>query len=273
MINERYKIEKELVATRSSTILLCEDTSSGNSVVLKMIPSTNFKSDFFYNEVNLQRLSEHKNVVTLLDSFETKEEFVLVLESGQRDLLDYVLDSGPLDEDVAKRLFLGVFLALSNMHKLHIIHHDIKLENLLLMKGKRELKIIDFGLSEIIEDTNSTSAPNKGTFHYLPPEIITQRGHNTKVDVWSLGISLFTALTGEYPFDGDTEYEYTSNVLLESPKYCALKDRKMSKEIITLLSNMLEKDPEKRISIDECLQSYWQIDVMNSEAKELLSNS
>ena len=83
------------------------------------------------------------------------------------------------------------------------------------------------------------------------------RGHDLKSDIWSFGVSLFVALTNQYPFDGDNEYEYTMNALQKEPKIKLLADAGVSEELIELIQRTLEKKPEKRISITEIEKFNW----------------
>lgn len=251
----RYKRESCIFNTETTTVCRCIDTVTSQEIVLKMIGKKAYSPANYKNEVHMHEISEHPDVIKLIGNFETKDHYVLVLEPAKTDLFDVVTSSGPLTEEKAKVLFCGVFKALENMHMKNVIHHDIKLENLVFTEDSK-LKLIDFGLAELLGE-KQTSTARKGSNKYLSPEILMGKPHDQKSDVWSLAVALFISVTGQYPFTGDDEYNFTMNVLFSPPGLALLKDRELSDKFIELLTKMLDKSPEKRPTISQCLESDW----------------
>merc|ERR1712137_1054481 len=108
------------------------------------------------------------------------------------------MDSRRFSEPVASTYIFQLANALKYCHSHHVIHRDIKPENILIGK-KGELKLADFGWSVHAPDHRRTTLC--GTLDYLPPEMINKHDHDTRVDVWALGILLFEFLTGKPPFE------------------------------------------------------------------------
>ncbi|KAK8885739.1 hypothetical protein M9Y10_041192 [Tritrichomonas musculus] len=256
MIQNRYKVIEKLSNGSSSTCYLCEDTTESCKVVLKIIPRTEkYSEENFMNETKMLEQCSNPAVIRVYGTIITKDEFVLILEPGIDDLLNFIQKNGPLSEKKARTYFNNLTQALKVIHSQGIVHNDVKLENMVITKDDK-IKLIDFGLSEKLNDGQKSKSP-KGTFHYLAPESMMFKPHDAKSDVWSLGVSLFTALTGEFPFDGKDEYEYSMSALQKQPKMELLEKHHVSGSLSKLICKMLEKKPEKRISIQDCDKFDW----------------
>lgn len=119
----------------------------------------------------LQHLTNHKNVVKLYDSFETKSHLCFVMElCAGGDLLSFVRRRKKLDETLAKFLFKQVAKGLEYCHRNQVLHRDIKLENLLL-DDEGTVKICDFGVSQLLNDTSDLIKDQCGTPAYMAPEV------------------------------------------------------------------------------------------------------
>jgi serine/threonine protein kinase len=148
----------------------------------------------------LLRLNRHPNVVKLFETFETGRHILLVMElCAGGDLLNYVRKRKKLDEDIAKYLFKQIIEGLGYLHSKSILHRDIKLDNILL-DGKGQVKIADFGVSKLVKP-NEIMREQCGTPAYIAPEIIKDQGYTGfKADLWSAGVVLYAMLYGTVPF-------------------------------------------------------------------------
>lgn len=133
---------------------------------------------------------------------------------------------------------------LKYIHSLGIIHRDIKLENI-VVTNNNQVKIIDYDFMIKIGD----SIDRCGTPYYVSPETIEGVWIDSKSDIWSLGVVIYCILVGDYPFDGDTDEELFDNICFNS-----VDTTKLPKKYKILVSNMLEKNPIKRIGLDEVLE-------------------
>lgn len=136
------------------------------------------------------------NVVT------TNTEIVMVIEYAGRELFDYIVTNGRMSEDGARRFFQQIICAVEYCHRHKIVHRDLKPENLLLDEFLN-VKIADFGLSNIMTDGNFLKT-SCGSPNYAAPEVISGKLYaGPEVDVWSCGVILYVLLCGRLPFDDD----------------------------------------------------------------------
>ena len=143
-----------------------------------------------------------------------------------------------------------VISAVYYLHHMNpkIIHRDIKPENVLLDQGKRA-KLTDFGWSNYMEvGTKRTTVC--GTPIYLAPEIINNRGHDERVDIWCIGVLLFELIVGRPPFSGETEQQVKYNIMKMKINWPNNIDR----DAADLISKILRGNPDQRISLEQMLQ-------------------
>lgn len=171
----------------------------------------------------------------------------LVLEYvDDGELFEHISSSGRLDEEEAVKYFRQMLSAIGYCHSFNICHRDLKPENILLNK-EGNVKIADFGMAAIQQNPTHRLQTACGSPHYAAPEVIRARpykGH--KVDIWSMGIILYAALSGYLPFDDDNLPGLLASV--KRGKYQMPQD--ISGEAQDLIHNMLQIDPTHRISID-----------------------
>ncbi|OAP61432.1 serine/threonine protein kinase (Kcc4) [Fonsecaea erecta] len=198
-------------------------------------------------EVVIMKLIEHPNIINLYDIWENRGELYLVLEYVEGgELFDYVSGNGALPEDEAVRLFRQIIAGLSYCHRFNICHRDLKPENILL-DGNRNIKLADFGMAALQPDGTwlNTSC---GSPHYAAPEIIQGNQYRgDRADIWSTGIILYAMLNGFLPFDGGT----LANTLRLVKKGEYFLPPNLSVEASDLIQRILQKRPEKRITMEE----------------------
>jgi calcium-dependent protein kinase len=134
------------------------------------------------------------------------------------DLLQHVIAKTFLYEEQAARIMYKLFSAVQHMHSKKIVHRDLKPENVLFESSApdAEIKIIDFGLSrlldeEALKDTSKLSFV--GTPLYVAPEIVENVAYNLNSDCWSLGVLMYTLLSGKQPFSGSNLNSLYDNIL------------------------------------------------------------
>jgi len=188
----------------------------GLKVAIKQVPKTKVKR---WGRVQgrmvpiefelLDKVSDgHKGIVQMIDWYERRSSYVLVMERPERhiDLFDYLNKAGPIKEPVVRDVFIQILDAIIHCHNNGVLHRDIKDENILLSKrieadstSTFEAKLIDFGCGTRLKDQDYTEFA--GTPEFYPPEWFRERRYNGKrASVWSLGVLLFTMTQGEVPF-------------------------------------------------------------------------
>jgi len=157
---------------------------------------------------------DHENIVNIDTVFWIKKKIIVFTEYiGGGELKDYILSQKvPCSEVQTRKIARSIMSAVFYIHSNKVVHRDLKLENILMVeKGNPySLKIIDFGISGVLNKVGKEDVINAGTMMYSPPEIISKTNlqSSPKIDVWSLGIQYFSyigviiyiLLTKEYPF-------------------------------------------------------------------------
>ncbi|KAH0786154.1 CAMK family protein kinase [Histomonas meleagridis] len=167
-------------------------------------------------------------------------------------LLEYVNTNGPMKENRAKEVFLELILALDYLHnQKRIIHRDLKAENILLDRNFN-IRIIDFGLSNIINQ-NSPLTTVCGSPSYVAPEMLLDQPYTEKSDIWSAGVLLFAIVASFLPYEDSSIPKLINKILHDEPNF----PTHFSSDLKDLLQNMLTKDPNKRITLKGIMQHPW----------------
>lgn len=144
---------------------------------------------------------DHPNVVKNVTNFEDSTNIYLLMELGDEGhLYSRLKKAGRFYEKTAARFLFDIMKAVNYLHERDppIIHRDIKAENILFFGDT--LKLADFGWSSLKDKVRTTFC---GTPDYLAPEMILERGHNEKLDLWTVGILMYELLVGKAPFSPD----------------------------------------------------------------------
>ncbi len=208
-------------------------------------------------EVSLLLKLRHNHVVKIYETIETEKHIIIVMElCAGGDLLNYVRKRRRLKEPYAKVIFKQIIDGLCYIHSKFIAHRDIKLDNILL-DGKGNVKIADFGVSKQCQKGQLKMTEQCGTPAYIAPEILKDKGYSFSVDLWSAGVVLFAMLYGTVPFKANNMEEL--HKLIVKGKY-VLKDD-ISIEARNLLRGLLEVNPEKRLTIKQIYKHKWFADL------------
>lgn len=267
-----YSIVKLIGEGAFGKVYLANHVLTHTKVVLK----TGAKDDpNIVREVFYHRQFKHPNITRLYEVVVSDGKIWMVLEyCPGRELYDYVLGVGRVDLDEAKKFFTQISSAVYYAHSLNCIHRDLKLENILLDK-KRNIKLSDFGFTREYE-SRTLLETICGTTVYMAPELLEKKKYNGfKVDIWSLGIILYTLLYGEMPFEEEDDLKTQVKIINDEPVY----KNDIPVEAISLIQSLLKKNPNDRPSIKEVLSHPFieslgsgQIDLGNNLIKKLSSN-
>ena len=168
----------------------------------------------------------------------------MVLEFAGGELFDYIVQNGKMREDEARRFFQQIICAVEYCHRHKIVHRDLKPENLLL-DDNLNVKIADFGLSNIMTDGNFLKT-SCGSPNYAAPEVINGKLYaGPEVDVWSCGVILYVLLVGRLPFDD----EHIPSLFAKIAKGQYVVPNYMSSGAASLIKKMLAVNPVHRATI------------------------
>jgi len=154
------------------------------------------------DEVNILKKLAHPNINRLIETFDTKNHLYIVLEllMGE-NLFENIIKRRNYTEDDAANVVRQVARACEYMHPRGVIHRDLKPENLVYLDKKKEhICVTDFGLSKSVENEGDLMKTACGTPAFVAPEILRQERYDSQVDMWSLGVILYTMLCGYPPF-------------------------------------------------------------------------
>ena len=205
------------------------------------------------NEIKIQKLCKSKNVVELYDSFETKKSIVIVMELLDCDFDTYMKhfienDEIPYCFDFIQKFFIDLNNAIKILYKNHIMHRDIRPANIFIKKENDYIipKLGDFGISTFYIDEKDEKSEQVGAMKYVAPEIYKGDNYNYKCDLYSLGCLLYFMV-----FLVDYYDDIFINGVSKIESW--LSKQKGLENLYNLLAGLLEKDKEKRISMEEYL--------------------
>ncbi|KAF9907439.1 Protein kinase [Linnemannia zychae] len=229
---------------------------TGHTVAIKIINKNKVvNQDMFARvkrEIQYLKLLRHPHIIKLYEVISTPTSIYMVIEYAGGELFNYIVDNTRLPEEEARRFFQQIVCAIEYCHRHKIVHRDLKPENLLL-DPSMNVKIADFGLSNIMTDGDFLKT-SCGSPNYAAPEVISGKLYaGPEVDVWSCGVILYVMLCGRLPFDDDyipLLFKKINGGIYSLPSF-------LSPETKYLLTSMLVVDPLKRITIAEIRQNAW----------------
>ncbi|RMG12805.1 MAG: serine/threonine protein kinase [Planctomycetota bacterium] len=255
-----YAIEDVLGRGGMGAVYLAVHKASGRRVALKLLlrPGERQLARFEREAEALRRL-RHPSVVDFVDAGRAGENAYLALEYLRGGDLQAALDAGRLGRPQLLRIFAQVARALAAAHRLGILHRDVKPANVLLDE-EGQPKVTDFGLAKILDRETQLTRTNAslGTPYSMAPEQVRGGEYRATVDTYGLGVALYQALTGHYPFDAEEKAELFRKIL-EVPPTPPHRLADVPRPLSELVLWMLEKDPADRPScrlVAEHLEAY-----------------
>lgn len=204
-------------------------------------------------EAAIVTLLSHPYICGLRDVVRTNYHWYMLFEyvnGGQ--MLDYIISHGKLKEKQARKFSRQIASALDYCHRNSIVHRDLKIENILISKTG-DIKIIDFGLSNLFSPRGHLKT-FCGSLYFAAPELLQARAYTgPEVDVWSFGIVLYVLVCGKVPFDDQSMPALHAKIkkgLVDYPNW-------LSSECKNLLSRMLVTDPKQRATMGEVMAHPW----------------
>jgi NIMA (never in mitosis gene a)-related kinase len=250
---ERYDLVKLLGKGSYGRVDLARVRATGEQVAVKkvkfanMTPQARVKAQ---DEVKLLASLTHANIVGYKESFQERSSLYIVME--------YV-DGGDLEKRISQRgsshfqeqevlfTFVQILLALAYMHERHVMHRDLKPQNIFLTTFGI-VKVGDFGVAKSLNSTADLAKTVIGTPYYLAPEIWNSKPYGAAADIWSLGAVLFELCTLKKPFEGSSSIELWQAVMRAAhapiPAF-------YSGELRQLIDGMLSQNPEYRPTAEQ----------------------
>eukprot|EP00741_Cyanophora_paradoxa_P013938 tig00020723_g13455.t1 len=266
VINE-YALLKKLGQGSYGKVYLAETVDTHKRYAIKMIKKSIFKTskisnvdkmDMMFREIAIMKRLDHINIVHLYDVIDDRsgQAIYLVMEYVEGGpVMNCEQERAPLPEETARNYFRDIITGLDFVHSNHIVHMDIKPENLLVGADGR-VRITDFGVSSIFQGSNDMINRCKGgSPAFTAPEIILgESSYSGKLaDIWAVGVSLYYLVFGRCPFTADSIAQLfyrIANAELEFP-------RRVSPDLEDLIRRLLTKSPAERITMAALLRHPW----------------
>ncbi len=202
-INDRYEIIRLLGEGGMGNVYLVKDFVENRVVALKLIKDKFFSNkaiDRFKNEFKLVSALKHPNIIKVydLDVYKDTDTYFFTMEFVEGENLTTAFPELSYKEKL--EILLQIARGLNYIHNRHIIHFDIKTDNIFLIKEKEGIKakVMDFGLANLVEDF---SGKVRGTLIYIAPEVLLKKDIDYRVDLYSLGMVIYYIFSNKLPFD------------------------------------------------------------------------
>ena len=289
VINEETKKEEEIICLYSNStnnnksvcefvlseklgegtfgvVRLAINKQTGEKVAIKILEKsklTNYNDkNRLDREINILNKIHHPNIVKLFCTIETDRQIFIIMEYIKgNELFQYILVRKKLEEEEAFYFFIQIINCIDYLHKVRIAHRDLKAENIIIEQGTKEIKLIDFGLSNIYEDGQLLSTAC-GSPCYAAPEMLEGKSYKgSTVDIWSAGVVLYYMLCGCFPFEDTNNeklYKKICKGKFEIPKF-------LSKNAKDLISKILVVNIQRRINIKDIKKHPWVLNYLEKD--------
>lgn len=259
MINKilanRYEILEKIGTGGMGNVFKAHDRKLDRIVAIKVLKLEYNEDNNFIRKFKRESLAaasiSHPNIVSIYDvgteKVEDKEVHYIVMEYiDGKTLKDLINDEGRLSEKRALNYCIQIAEALKVAHSKHIVHRDIKSQNIMVTRDDR-IKVTDFGIARVADNTTVTATNAvMGSVHYFSPEQARGAKVDNRSDIYSLGIVLFEMLTGRLPFDADNPVSVAlMQVQSQMPRPSDFI-KSIDPSVDALVLKMTEKDPDER---------------------------
>ncbi|KAJ7689046.1 hypothetical protein B0H17DRAFT_1331972 [Mycena rosella] len=259
-----YTLSKTLGAGSMGKVKLATHNITGEKLAIKILPRARAPSQSSKDasketrtlrEAGLSLLLHHPYICGMREMIVHPNHYYMVFEyvnGGQ--LLDFIIAHGRLRERVARKFARQIASALDYCHRNNVVHRDLKIENILISQTGN-IKIIDFGLSNLYDPASHLST-FCGSLYFAAPELLNAKLYTgPEVDIWSFGVVLYTLLCGKVPFEDESMPALHAKIkrgLVEYPAW-------LSPECKHLLSRMLVINPLRRAPLSEIMAHPWML--------------
>jgi non-specific serine/threonine protein kinase len=245
-----YKILEKLGEGGMGVVYKAEDTKLKRAVALKFLPPGLTRDpeakERFLHEAQAAAALEHQHICNIYEIDESEDQIFIVMSCFEGQTIKEKIDSGPLKIDEALKIAIQAAEGLQAAHEKEIVHRDIKSANI-MVTGKGQTKIMDFGLAKLKGQTKITKeGTTLGTASYMSPEQAQGADVDHRTDIWSLGVVLYEMITGQLPFRGEYEQALVYSIMNEQPEPLTALRTGVPMELERIVNKTLAKDPSER---------------------------
>jgi len=260
--NDLYELGDKLGAGAFATVIEGKDKATDKIYAIKIFDKSKLSSvdrEALNEEINVLESLHHEHIIRLYHIYDEPEKYFLVTELvNGGELFDRIVEKKHYTEKEARdacKILLG---AVAFCHSKDIAHRDLKPENLLLLNKESDsaMKIADFGFAKRVPKNGKLLTPC-GTPRYVAPEIFAGGGHDTKVDMWSIGVIIYILLAGYAPFGGKPKQVLFERILRGEFSFHKQYWSNISKDAKNLIKFLLQVHPSRRLSAEDALKHSW----------------
>ena len=259
-----YDVKEKLGNGKFGLVKLGINKHTKEKVAIKIMNKKKMDSsdiELMRTEIEILKICQHPNIIRLYDIFENIDYIYIIMEyCPGGDLFSYLEQRKfKISEERAAIIMNKICEAVFYFQTYFgVIHRDLKPENVLLTSSSddSDIRILDFGLSKISTPNEKCTEPY-GTLTYCAPEIILDEPYNKEVDMWSIGVMTYLMISGRLPFNGEDENKIAREIAFNEPDFNAECWKKVSKECISFIKQLLEKNAKKRMVIGDALKHPW----------------
>jgi calcium-dependent protein kinase len=262
-IRQYYKFKEVLGGGHFGTVRIGykRDEEAKIFYAIKSISKKNLSSKDFEDlikEVEILSSLDHPNIIKFYETYNDQYYFHIVMELCKgKEVFDKIIEEGHITEQKVAKYIYKVLSAISYCHSNGITHRDLKPENILFENSETdaEIKLIDFGLSR---KYNSKEKMHTilGTPYYVAPEVL-KGDYDEKCDIWSVGALSFIMLSGDPPYNGNSNNEIFNKIMNCDLVFHKEKWKNISKEAKDFVRKCMIKNPEGRFSAIKAIEHPW----------------
>ncbi len=244
----RYEIIEKIGEGGMAYVFKARDSLLNRYVAVKVLKEEYSKDEVFVKRFRTEAQSAasliHPNIVSVFDVGEDKGISFIVMELLEsKTLKDYIQSKGALSSEITLKIAAQIASALEAAHKAHIVHRDIKPQNIILNQNL-VAKVTDFGIAKVANATSATITSfgkTMGSVHYFSPEHAKGGYTDAKSDLYSLGVVMYEMATGKLPFDAESAVSVALKHIQEEP----VPPKEINPEVSTALNQIILKAMEK----------------------------
>ena len=264
LVDKGYSMGHQVGEGTYSKVRTVERRKDGNILAVKIVELSKVRTDyvtkFMPRELETVLTLKHKNVIQTFEIFKTKDFVFQIMQYAEKgDVLQMIHSFGRISENRSKKIFHDVAKGIQYMHGKNIAHRDLKCENILLFKDN-SAAISDFGFvrNTVVDKREIKCQTFCGSHAYASPELLRGIPYDPKInDIWSMGVILFTMLSGTMPFDDSNLTRMVQKQLRKDITFPQSSFGNLTDTCKQFVMSILEPSVDRRISIDRMFETKW----------------